>query len=84
MSQGAVPAMVRIYKAPDVGLATKMSISCALGHLTSTYDCCPQIVKQHALPVADSSSAPLAPATPPRASYLDSPPTPSTLLLLLG
>mmetsp|Transcript_22412 Transcript_22412/g.26438 ORF Transcript_22412/g.26438 Transcript_22412/m.26438 type:complete len:1465 (-) Transcript_22412:205-4599(-) len=51
VSQGAVPAMVQVAGVDGIGLATNMSISCALAHLTSTYECCPQIVKQLALPV---------------------------------
>jgi hypothetical protein len=51
VSQGAVPTMVAIAAVPDISLATKMSASCAMAHLTSTYECCPQIVRQKALPV---------------------------------
>lgn len=51
VSQGAVPAMVQMSQVSGIALATKMSISCALAYLTSTYECCPQIVRQKALPV---------------------------------
>jgi hypothetical protein len=51
VSQGAVPAMVQVANVGGIELVTKMSISCAMAHLTSTYECCPQIVRQGALPV---------------------------------
>lgn len=51
VSQGAVSAMVAVAGIEGIGLATNMSISCALAHLTSTYECCPKIVDQDALRV---------------------------------
>ena len=51
VEQGGVTAVVTTARVPAISLTTKMSIGCTLGHLTSTYRCCPSVAEEGALPV---------------------------------